>query len=86
MASCMCCERLNQITNTGIKEMTDWARLLREANGPGEKADIISAMEAERQRECPHYDCEPTEWYWSGQIRNMHCNDCGLNEFREEVE
>lgn len=38
-----------------------------------------------RQRDCGHYNSRPTEWHWSGQIREMACDDCGLVDFREEA-
>lgn len=49
-----------------------------------ERADRESAERHRAQRECSHYSAQPTEWWWNGRIRNMHCNICGLDEFRDE--
>ena len=57
-----------------------------ELDAEAEAEDQANADRWTLQRECGHYDCQPTEWYWSGQIRNMHCNDCELDEFRDEVD
>lgn len=39
-----------------------------------------------KQDNCYHFDCKPVSWYWSGQIREMLCSDCGKVDHREEVE
>lgn len=56
-----------------------------------EELDAILQAEAERnaekyriRSECGHYNCAPSEWYWSGQIRVMRCNECGEEDYREE--
>lgn len=48
-------------------------------------------MEAERAQEdayrranCPHFNCHPIEWYWSGAIQTMVCDDCGEREWRPD--
>lgn len=51
-----------------------------------EEADRREAERNKAQRECGHYSCEPTEWWWSGKIREMTCRDCGLAEYRGEDE
>lgn len=45
-------------------------------------ADEVRALQAG----CSHYNCKPIEWYWSGQVREMFCLDCGLRDFKDEVE
>lgn len=46
--------------------------------------DEANARVRQQQAECGHYTCHPTEWHWSGQIRVMVCDDCGLEDYREE--
>lgn len=41
-------------------------------------------QQREKQESCAHYHCEPTEWHWSGAVREMTCRDCGLRDYREE--
>ena len=54
----------------------------REAQEADERASAL----AHKQSECGHYCCRPTEWHWSGQIREMTCDECGLVEYRMEIE
>ncbi|CAK24989.1 hypothetical protein [Pseudomonas phage LKA1] len=49
-----------------------------------EAMDRAHAAVAKAQRECGHYYCRPVEWYWSGAVRVMQCDDCGSQDFREE--
>lgn len=31
-----------------------------------------------QQQECSHWDCAPSEWWFStGVVRTMRCNECG---------
>lgn len=51
-----------------------------------EAEDAAQAAKYKQQRECSHYHCRPVEWYWSGQIQTMECDDCGEREWRDENE
>ncbi len=50
-----------------------------------EEQDRREQAHRAKQAECGHHDCHPSEWYWSGQVREMKCDNCGLTEFREEA-
>lgn len=55
-----------------------------ELDAIAEAEDARRAELNQKRRECGHYNCAPTEWHWSGQIRVMRCNDCGEEDYRED--
>lgn len=39
----------------------------------------------ERQEQCCHWHCHPTEWWWSnGKIRTLRCDECEDEQYFEE--
>jgi len=48
------------------------------------ESDRKRAEEYRKQQRCPHAECYPTTWHWSGKPAEMHCPECGLTEFRED--
>jgi len=41
----------------------------------------------ERQARCAHWNCHPTEWWWSnGQIRTLRCDECEAEQYFEEFQ
>lgn len=53
-----------------------------ELDAEAQAEDEANAKRWQEQRDCTHYNCFPTEWHWSGQIRVMRCNDCQLEDYR----
>lgn len=49
-----------------------------------EQADRDMADRYRLQRECSHWHARPTEWYWSGRVREMTCQECGATRFLED--
>lgn len=47
-------------------------------------ADEAAAKRYSRQQACGHWYAKPSEWYWSGQVRTMRCDDCGAENDIEE--
>lgn len=56
----------------------------RETDAEFEARMAIERQVLDTQQNCDHWGCRPSEWYWSGKVREMTCEDCGLVEFREE--
>jgi len=42
-------------------------------------------IKQERQAQCGHWHCHPTEWWWSnGKIRTLRCDECEAEQYFEE--
>lgn len=60
-------------------------KTVEEQIAEAERLDAEAAELARQQRECCHWSCQPTEFWWStGKVRELTCNDCGETKFFEE--
>lgn len=49
------------------------------------RADREASDLARKQDECGHWNCSVTEWWWSGRVRELTCNECGKTKFLEDL-
>jgi hypothetical protein len=49
-----------------------------------EKEDLRISEMAKAQRECAHWNCAVTEWWFSGKPRQVQCLECGKENFIDE--
>ncbi|WP_312388109.1 hypothetical protein [Stutzerimonas nitrititolerans] len=59
---------------------------IEERVADAERADRERAETFRRQRECDHWRATPTEWWWSGNVREMTCPECGATNYIEDRE
>lgn len=48
-------------------------------------ADDALAAQWQAQQDCSHWQAKPSEYWWSGQVRTMHCPECDATRDFDEV-